>query len=128
MDGTIEAYRAEIEASELSPERKERILELLSVEPLTEEAVEEIEDIIAAAIDEDVAQDPELIAALAEDPELQAETAAIEAEILGAREELARSMQEFDSQSQELESAMAEVDAIVSAERLEELKAKLGQG
>ena len=117
----------QVNASELAPAAKERILALLAAPDVSEESLAEIRSVIQADIDADIAAvAPGFDAEMANDPEEKAILADGEAQMKAVADDLDDSMKFVAEQSEKIEQAAAQLSAALDKNNLDDVKSRLG--
>jgi hypothetical protein len=120
----LEALKKRVEEADLRPEAKGRILELMQSE-LSDDALDEIKDLIMAEIEADVAEVPELAEAVQSDEAHQAAQAQNDMDTAAIQADLNESMEFFDEHMAQLDTAADELESAMTQARVEQLKQNL---
>ena len=122
---TTQAFKSELADSGVTPETMERIHGLLEQDPLTDEAIQEIRELIQAEIEAEYAAIPELVERVEADPEYQAAAEEIQKEIDEVHADMDDTVKMVQEGTAELEQSLAELDETTSQMRVEQIKSNL---
>lgn len=104
----------------LSPERRQKILDILNNNELTFDVREQIKDIIQEEIEVD-----NNFLTDEDKKEIEANTAKMEAELNAVEQELNKDMQFVENELKELEAMVKDVDGLVNEANIDSIKSQI---
>jgi len=122
---TTQAFKNELADSGVTPETMERIHVLLEQDPLTDEAIQEIRELIQAELEAEYAAVPELVERVEADPEYQAAAAEIQKEIEEVHADMDDTVKMVQEGTAELEQSLADLDETTSQMRVDQIRSNL---